>query len=121
MKREQKEQFNTSEDVGLTDNNHSSSNQEIVTNEAIAGTPFRMAGNPKQGYAITMGKYRLTDLYETEVEAMKTIGGKNQEGEWNVIANMIALMFVEMRKEETEEKEQIKKNAEKQRELIKNL
>lgn len=73
---------------------------EIITNEAIDKTPFRVVGSKKQGFSITMGKYRLTEPKKTWIECVDTL---NTE-QWIVIANMIALMFVEMRKEEEEEK-----------------
>lgn len=62
---------------------------EIITNEAIQGTPFRIVGNPSQGYCITIGTYKLTEPTETINEAKDQLHLQ----EWNIIANMIVIIL----------------------------
>lgn len=59
--------------------------QKIITNEPIENTPFRLIGNPAQGYAIAIGLKRLTEPKPTIEEAKEILTSI----EWNFIANMI--------------------------------
>lgn len=59
--------------------------QELLVNEAIEETPFRLIGNNKQGYAIAIGLHRLTEPKKTKEAALEVL--KNVQ--WNLIANMI--------------------------------
>jgi len=63
-------------------------NSHLTTNEPIEETPFRLVGNTETGYAITMGKYRLTKWTKTKEEALN----KLETESWNIIANMIVVI-----------------------------
>lgn len=62
---------------------------KLITNEPIEGTPFRLVGNLSQGYAITLGKYRLTEPKKTVMEALQPI----VDHDWNLIANTITTIL----------------------------
>lgn len=97
MKKEQEQQYNTSENVEEIFKERS---DLTITNEQLENTPFRIVGNKQQGYCLTLGKYKVTDTVETEEKAIAIL----DEKAWIVMANMIVLMYLEMKKEEEDEK-----------------
>lgn len=86
MTNKQSEQSNTPENV--EDANRETSSQ-ILVNEAVKGTPFRVVGNNTQGYALTLGKYRLTEPKPTKEEVIEN----TIYVDWNLIANMIVTVI----------------------------
>ena len=48
-------------------------NNSKFTNEELNNTPFRIIGSEEQGYAIALGKYRLTTLQPTKDKAIEQI------------------------------------------------
>lgn len=67
------------------DENHNSN----FHSEPLDNTPFRIIGNSEVGYFLTMGKYRLTEHYNTVDEVIETI---NRE-QWLIISRMISCFF----------------------------
>lgn len=71
-------------------------NNEIITyNEPINNTPFRMIGNDKLGYCITVGQHRLTEFHDKET-LYNILGDIN----WNFIAAFMYSMHESIRKSE---------------------
>lgn len=60
-------------------------NYQLITNEPIEDTPFRLIGNPTNGYAIAIGMHRLTEPKPTIEKAKEVL----LNVQWNLIANMI--------------------------------
>lgn len=67
-------------------NNHSGDQiKQLVTNEEIEGTPFRLVGNKEKGYFIAFGKYKLTETEETKTAATN----KLTTNQWDVLTALI--------------------------------
>lgn len=57
----QKEQSNQDEHLNLE--NMRKDGKELVEMYDVADSPMKIVGNEEQGYALVMGKYRVTDWY----------------------------------------------------------
>lgn len=66
----------------------------LTTNRPIPNTPFRIVGNTEQGYALTLGEYRMTPMHTTEIEAIDYLN----TNQWEVIANMIIILNDKIKK-----------------------
>lgn len=97
MTNKQQEQYNTLPNADQI--NKETSSLPIITNEPIKDTPFRLIGNPTQGYAIALGDHRLTEISETKDETLQ----KLEEKPWNIIANMIVTIITKHKEIEKEE------------------
>lgn len=89
MTNEQEQQSNTSENAKEINKENYFKSQKIATNDPIPNTPFRIIGNPTQGYALTIGKYILTDAKPTEEEAQKILTTLD----WHLLANMVVILI----------------------------
>lgn len=88
---EQEELLQSQNNVNVADNK----NYNLATNEPIDGTPFRLIGTKENGYFIVLGKYRITEIKETEGEALELLITNN----WDIIAALI-LIFIREDKNE---------------------
>lgn len=75
-----------------------SDSSERFTNEEIENTPFRLVGNKTQGYAATMGNYKITPQFKT----MREVAIYLDNNHFNVIANMIVTLPAIMKQHATE-------------------
>ncbi|AXH75282.1 MAG: hypothetical protein [Microviridae sp.] len=60
-------------------------NKELISNESIKGTPFKITGNEDLGYFLSMGKYRLTEPTKTKEEVLNEL----EENKWQIICRTI--------------------------------
>lgn len=60
-------------------------NTPLIVRNRIDGTPFHIVGNEEVGYFLTMGRYRLTDHYDTITEAETAL----ERDFWDIILHMI--------------------------------
>lgn len=60
-----------------------------IIREKIKGTPFILVGSKKDGYCLTLGKHRLTQMAKTKKEVIKTMKAKD----WNLLTS-IMMAFV---------------------------
>lgn len=67
---------------------NSQSNTQLLTREPIKNTPFTIVGNEEQGYIITMGKYKLSEPYKTNILADLAI----KRSDWMLTINVMALI-----------------------------
>lgn len=112
MKNEQEEAFNILENAEKTNKEDYSqdqwekSNQErqVLINEAIEGTPFRVVGNQQAGFKLVIGKYALTDPKGTISEIREVL----KSVDWNILANMVVILNRAYREVEENEKEKDK-------------
>nr|WAE43641.1 MAG: hypothetical protein [Microviridae sp.] len=58
-------------------------------NQGVSGTPFRLVGSDEKGYALAMGKYRMTELAPTKEELLN----KLLRADWDLTANMIMAIY----------------------------
>lgn len=65
------------------------SSTKISLNEAIPDTPFRLIGDPDNGYFIAIGNYRITETQKTPAGAEYMI----HKEPWIITANLIAAML----------------------------
>lgn len=65
--------------------NKENSNYELVSTEAIEGTPFHVVGEEEKGYFISLGRYRVSEVQKTKDEALEELY-KNM---WYIIMNVI--------------------------------
>lgn len=79
----------------------SGDNKELISNEPIKGTPFRMVGNEFNGYFIGLKNYKITDTYDTKEEALERLEAEK----WEVIARIITIMYAVIKEEEDKQKE----------------
>lgn len=91
----QLEQSNTSENVENVNRENSSAIHgsynvgEPLINEEVPGTPFRLVGDKEHGYALTLGKNRLTEPRKNKDEIINEL----MYVDWNLIANMIVTVI----------------------------
>lgn len=78
-----------------TDNNPSltiqanhENNEELLERHKIEDSPFYIIGNPKDGYFLSMGKHRLTELLPTIEEVKEHL----QNNTWNIILQLVILV-----------------------------
>lgn len=62
--------------------------KETYLNETIQGGPLRIVGSTTQGFCITFGKYRISQMRKTEDEAK----GDLIYNYWEIIVNLIAVI-----------------------------
>lgn len=61
-----------------------------ITRDKIEGTPFILVGSKKDGYCLTIGKHRLTQMVKTKKEVIKTMKAKD----WNLLTSiMMAFIY----------------------------
>lgn len=60
-----------------------------IERERIPDTPFIMVGSKKDGYCLTLGKHRLTQMHKTKKEVIKKMKAKD----WNLLTS-IMMAFV---------------------------
>lgn len=77
------------------------SSSNLIINEPIDGTPLRLVGitdtsqdtlRIKHGYFIALGNNRVSEIYNTQQEALDLVEMKTMET-WNLIANIIVTMI----------------------------
>lgn len=77
------------EQTSANENHNSNSTSEpLLTREEVDGTPFHIAGNEEQGYAVTFGKYRLSELRKTQEEALSELIDQH----WNITARLAGVI-----------------------------
>lgn len=73
-------------------------NKQLVSREPLHGTPFEIIGAVEVGYFLALGKYKLTEHYDTREEVLDIL----IQDSWLIIANMIALM-IDIKQKEVED------------------
>lgn len=68
---------------------NSNSSEELIEREQLEGTPFEVIGNHTQGYFISIGKFRITEIKKTRKELIEHL----EKEKWTIICNMIATMI----------------------------
>lgn len=64
------------------------SNLELITMDEVPGTPFKITGTEEKGYFLTLGKYRLTEYYETKTEALDRLILE----QWTIMLRIITIV-----------------------------
>lgn len=68
-------------------------NKVTYSNEEIEGAkPFKLVGNEEQGYCITFGKFRVSEIYTTRAEALAEL----KYEPWTITINLIAAIFQQL-------------------------
>jgi len=62
----------------------------------VYGSPFEIVGDDKRGYALTIGKFRLSDILKTPDDVTTWL----HKNEWNVITQLIGTLVPEIIKQE---------------------
>jgi hypothetical protein len=75
-----------STNVSETDKKNSSS--ELIKRNRIANTPFVAIKTDEGGWFLTMGKYRVSEEYETEEEVIKLVKTKD----WELLMNIMTVV-----------------------------
>lgn len=60
-----------------------------IERERIEGTPFLMVGSKQDGWCLTLGKHRLTNMLKSKKEVIKQMKAKD----WNLLTS-IMMAFV---------------------------
>lgn len=66
-------------------------NNELVKRTQVEGTPFVIVTTPDGGSVVTLGKYRVSEPFETELGAIDYVGSKD----WNLILSVAMLIAEE--------------------------
>lgn len=66
-----------------------SDNSQLISRNKIENTPFEIVGSDERGYFIALGRYKLTTNKPTLNEARECL----VKEQYNIIANMIAVIF----------------------------
>lgn len=77
-----------------TEENPSSKSSKLIEREQLTGTPFWLVGNEEQGYRIIMGKWAITEIYKTKIEALLII----KDEQWQTtlkLAGIVAQDLIE--------------------------
>lgn len=82
--------------VEKTHNENSGDNKPLIERKQITNTPFWIIGNDKQGYCLVMGKWKITEDYETIQEVQDQL----QSQQWQIIIRMIGIICEDMIKSE---------------------
>lgn len=61
--------------------------RQLINQQDVPGTPFRVTGHPAKGYWITIGPYRITEMKPTKSEAVKDL----ETEKWNIIARLVQI------------------------------
>jgi hypothetical protein len=75
---------NTQQNGEEVQNKQNSHSEQIITNEPIPNTPFRLIGT-QYNYSIAIGMHRLTEPKESKEKALNEL----ETQMWNIIGNMI--------------------------------
>lgn len=74
-----------SNDIG-NDNEHLDEEpDELMERQQVRNTPFWIVGNKIDGYYLLMGKYRLSEVFNTIDEVQQW----HEQNTWNIILSMI--------------------------------
>lgn len=65
-----------------------------LNNEIAGYKPLKLVGNEEQGYCITFGKFRISEIHKTEEHALAEL---NQEP-WLITINLIAAIIEQINK-----------------------
>lgn len=65
----------------------SNKNTELINRTQLPGTPFTIVGNDENGYMLTLGKFKLTEILPTQQDVIQKI----VEEHWNIILNLITV------------------------------
>lgn len=58
---------------------------KLVEREKVEGTPFEIIKYPDSGYFVALNKYRVTEEFETMLEAVEVIDNK----EWDFLTTVM--------------------------------
>lgn len=70
-------------------------NEELIKRTDVDGTPFTVITTPDGGSFVSLGKYRVSEPFATEKEAIKHVKSKD----WNLLLAVIMLMVEDKVKE----------------------
>lgn len=88
---------NTLSNAEETRNNESS---KLIEREEVDGTPFHITGTKEMGYAVTFGKYRLSELREKKEDALQELIDQH----WNITARLAGVIAEITQQEHLENK-----------------
>lgn len=89
IRKQKKDIANTSQNGSEIPNDQSLTEQtQQLYKYDVPNTPFQMIGNKKQGWAITLGQYMLTEPKPTKTECEIHF----RRNRWHIIMNMILVM-----------------------------
>lgn len=71
----------------------SNSQSLTIEREAVLNSPFTIVGTKKNGYWLTMGKHRLTNIHKTKKEVQHEV----DKMQWSLITSVI-IAFIHDRK-----------------------
>lgn len=74
--------------------NNSNSNSELIKRTEVENTPFTVITIENESF-VTLGKYRLTEKFETEKEAIESASKIT----WDNIMQVITIMILNIEKE----------------------
>lgn len=65
------------------------SSTELVEQEKIQGTPFRIIGNEERGYFLSFGKFRLTEAMHDKLAVLEHVN----ENMWTIIVQIVGVVL----------------------------
>lgn len=81
-------------------------NTELIRKIQVSEkAPILICGNDEQGYALTLGKNRLTDWYKTENDVREHM----KEDMWGIITSLVAVMITEVEELKKENEARLQK------------
>lgn len=82
---------NSGQEESYNGQNYTPSHDKVTyLNEGIEwAKPFKLVGNEEQGYCVTFGKYRISEIHRTGAEALEEL--KNEP--WMITINLIAVVM----------------------------
>lgn len=69
-------------------NSNSDNNTELIERVQLLNTPFHVVGNKDTGYMLTLGRYKITDIVPTRVEAIELLATE----QWNIITRVVTTL-----------------------------
>lgn len=82
-------------------NKDSGENKPLIDRRQIEGTPFWIIGSEEKGYCLVMGKWKITQEYDTIPEVELQL--KSQQ--WQLILRMIGIICEDLIKTENNTKQ----------------
>lgn len=74
-------------------------NEKLIERHPIKGTPFWIIGNKEKGFALTFGKWRLTENFDIRTEVQEHL----DDNSYDIILKMICCLLEETQRIITDE------------------